>query len=84
MGGGGRPTSRWLRNKGCELCRCKAATEVIYKMRWAFGKLLLPPPAQVRDDPCAGGTCGDVDGWEARAMYYSEDCRLHHEFELFT
>ena len=33
--GGGRPTSRWLLNKGCVLCHRNAAIEVICEMRWA-------------------------------------------------
>jgi hypothetical protein len=42
VGGGGGPTSRWLRNKGCVLY-CEAATNVILEMRWC--KLSLLPPA---------------------------------------
>jgi hypothetical protein len=76
-GDGGGPTSRWLRNKGCVLCRHDAAAEVIHETRWAWGKLSLLPPAQVRGDiPCAGGACGDAYGWEGRAVYCSKDCRL--------
>jgi len=81
-GGGGGPMSRWLRNKGCVMCHGEATAEVICKMGW--GKLSLPSPAQVRGNLlCVGGACGDVDGWEGRAMYCSEDCRLRCEFELF-
>ena len=83
MGDGGGPTSRWLCNKGCMMCRCETVAEVIHKMRW--GKLSLPQPAQVHADlPCAGDACGDVDGWLGRDVYCSEDCRLRHEFELFA
>ena len=35
------------------------------------------------DLPCAGGTCGDVDGWEGRAVYCSEDYRLCQEIYFF-
>ena len=35
VGGGSGPTSRWLRNKGCVLCRREAIAEVIREMRWA-------------------------------------------------
>ena len=35
MGGGGRLTSRWLRNKGCVLCHREVATEVIRETWWA-------------------------------------------------
>ena len=74
MGGGGEPMSRWLSNKGCVLCR-RPAIKVIYNTTW--GRLSLPPPAQVRDNlPCASGIYGNiVDGWELRALYCSEDCR---------
>jgi len=44
-GGGSRAMSRWLHNKGYVLCHREATTEVIYEMRWSWGKLLLPPPA---------------------------------------
>ena len=82
VGGGGGPMSRWLSNKGCVLCHLPSA-EVVLQMTW--GKLLLPPPAQVCGDlSCTGGACGDVDGWEVRAVYCSEDYRLHHKFELFA
>jgi hypothetical protein len=47
--------------------------------------LSLSPSAQVCGDlPCVGDACGDADRWEGRVVYCSEDCRLHHEFELFT
>jgi hypothetical protein len=42
LGSGGGPTSRWLSNKGCVLCRL-LATEVVLQMMW--GKLSLPPSA---------------------------------------
>ena len=65
------------------LCHDEAAAEVIHKTRW--GKLSLPLPAQVHGDlPCTGGTYGDADGWEERAVYCNEDCRLRHQFELFA
>ena len=58
-GGGSRPMSRWLRNKGCVLCHLPAA-EVVLRMTW--GKLSLPLPAQVCGDLlCAGGICGYAD-----------------------
>ena len=83
VGDSGELMSRWLLNKGCVLCHHETTAEVVHEMRW--GKLSLPPPAQVRSDlPCAGGACGDADVWEGRAMYCSEDCRLHCEFELFA
>ena len=82
MGGGGGPTSRWLCNKGCVLCLREAAAEVIHESGW--GKLLLSPLAQVRGDlSCAGGACGDADGWEGGAMYCSEDYRLYQELHFF-
>jgi len=57
-----------LCNKGSLLCCRDMATEVIYEM--TRGKLLLPPPAQVRCDLlCAGGDCEVVDGWEGRAVF---------------
>jgi hypothetical protein len=59
-GGRGGPMSWWLSNKGCVLCRL-LATEVVLRMTW--GKLSLPPPAQVRGDlSCAGDVCGYIDG----------------------
>ena len=67
MGGNGGPTSRWLSNKGCVLCRLPT-TEVVLQMTW--GKLSLPLPAQVRGDLlCVGDVCGYVEGWERRALY---------------
>ena len=82
MGGGGGPMSRWLSNKGCVLCH-RSAVKMIYNTTW--GRLSLPPLAQVHGNlPCVGEACGDADGWEGRAVYYSEDCRLHHEFKFFT
>ena len=42
VGGGGGPTTRWLSNKGCVLCR-RPAIKVIYNTTW--GWLPLPPPA---------------------------------------
>ena len=75
--------SRWLWNKGYVLCHHDTAAEVIHEMTW--GKLLLPPPAQVRCDLLfVGGACEVVDGWEGRAVFCSEDYRLHYEFELFA
>jgi hypothetical protein len=63
----------------------ETATDVIHEMRWPWGKLSLPPPTQVHGDlPCTGDTCGDADGCEGRVVYCNKDCRLHHEFELFT
>jgi hypothetical protein len=54
--------SKWLCNKGCVLCHHEMAAEVIHEIGW--GKLSLPLPAQVCDDlSCAGGACGDADGW---------------------
>jgi hypothetical protein len=80
-GDGGGPMSRWLSNKGCVLCRCPAV-KVIYNTTW--GLLSLPPPTQVCHDlPCVGGACDDADGWEGRAVYCSEDCRLHQEIHFF-
>ena len=35
VGVGGGPMSRWLRNKGCVLCHCEAAAEVICETRCA-------------------------------------------------
>ena len=67
------------------MCHSEVTAEVIYETRWAKGKLSLPPPAQVHGDlPCVGGACGDVDGWEGRVVYYSEDFWLRCEFELFA
>ena len=84
-GGGSGLMSRWLRDKGCVLCRREAAAEVTRETRWALGKLSLSPPAQVRDNlPCAGDACGDADGWEGRVVYCSQDCRLRRKFELFA
>jgi hypothetical protein len=75
--------SRWLCNKGCVLCHREAATEVIHEIGW--DKLSLSPLAQVCGNlPCVGNACGDADRWEGRVVYCNEDCRLHHEFELFT
>ena len=49
------------------------------------GKKWLRPPALMHGDlSCVGGACGVADGWDRRAVYYSEDCRLHYEFELFA
>ena len=77
MGGGDEPTSRWLSNKGCLLCHLPTI-KVIYNTTW--GRLSLLPPVQVHGDlACIGGACGDVDGWEGRVVYCSEDCRLHQE-----
>ena len=85
VGSDGGPTSRFLCNKGCVLCRHEAAAEVIRETRWAWAKLSLPPLAQVHGDlPSVGGACADANGWEGRAVYCSEDYRLHREFELFT
>ena len=70
MGCGGGPMSRWLSNKGCVLCRLPAA-EVVLRMTW--GKLSLPPPAQVRGDLlCVGSVYVYADRWERRALYCSE------------
>ena len=75
-GDGGGPMSRWLSNNGCALCR-RLAVELIYQSTW--GMLSLPPMTQVRGDlPCVGGVCDNiVDELELRALYCSEDCRLH-------
>ena len=68
------------KEKGCVMCR-DAAAIVIVETRWY--KLSLPLPAQVHGDlPCVGGVCGYADGWEGRALYCSEDCRLCLEIEL--
>jgi hypothetical protein len=81
MGGSSGPTSRWPSNKGCVLCRL-SVSEVVLQTTW--GKLSLPPLAQVRGDlPCVGGVCGYVDGWEKRALYCSKDCRLFQEINFF-
>jgi len=80
-GGGSGPTSRWLSNNGCVLCR-RPAVKVIYNTTW--GRLSLPPPVQVRGDlPFTGGACGDADRWEGRAMYCSEDYMLRQEIHFF-
>jgi hypothetical protein len=82
IGGGGGPTSRWLHNKGCVLCR-QAATKVIIPTMW--GKIMMPPPAQECGDLlCAGGVCGRANGGEGRAVFCSKDCRLSRAFELFA
>jgi hypothetical protein len=60
MGDGGGPMSRWLRNKGCVLCRILAAV-VVLQTTW--GKLSQPSPAQVHGDLlCTGGIYGYADG----------------------
>ena len=80
-GGGGGQMSRWLSNKGCALCH-RPVIKVIYNTTW--GRLSLPSPAQVHGDlSCAGDACGDADGWEGRAMYWSEDYRLRQEIYFF-
>jgi len=67
---------------GCVLCR-QAAAKVIIQMSW--GKITLPPPAQVHGNlSCIGDICGRVDGWEGRAVFCSENCRLSREFKLFA
>ena len=81
MSGGG-PTSRWLHDKGCVLCHMMA-DKVIRRTTW--GKKCLTPSALVHGNlSCAGDACGVANGWDGRAVYCSEDCRLHHEFELFA
>ena len=81
MGGNGEPTSRWLSNKGCVLCRL-LATKVVLRTTW--GKLPRPPPAQVHGDLlCAGSVYDYADGWERWALYCSEDCRLCQEIHFF-
>ena len=59
------------------------AAEVVLRTTW--GKLSPPPPAQVRGDlPCIGGVYSYVDGWERRALYCSEDCRLCQEIHFLN
>ena len=75
--------SRRLSNKGCRLCRV-VAVKVIQEMTWWHNKWPPPPWAQVRGDlPCAGSDCGIPKGWEERALFCSEDCRLRYEIILF-
>jgi hypothetical protein len=72
-GGGSTTSSRWLSNEGCLPLRKKAARALHYST-WRIWDELLPPPAQVRGDQCAGtgGGCSVEKGWLRISLFCSE------------
>ena len=57
---------------------------MIHETTWWHNKWPLPPVAEVHDDLlCIGGDYDVPKGWEERALFCSEDCRLCREIILF-
>jgi hypothetical protein len=84
-GGGSTTSSRWLSNEGYLPLHEKVVRAFHYST-WCIWGELLPPPAQVHGDQCAGtgGGCGVEKGLLQISLFCGEDCRLRCEMVKFA